>query len=92
FCGEPLDGVAERIARLKALSRTLDRDLAPLQFGLRITTLIRDTTAQAWADAEAKVAAMARTQGAGWHDHRQNVAEGQRRLYDLQARGEVLDD
>ena len=30
FWGEPLDGVAERIARLKRLSRDLDRDLPPL--------------------------------------------------------------
>jgi alkanesulfonate monooxygenase len=92
FWGEPLDGVRERIERLKSLSRQLDRDLPPLQFGLRITTLIRDTTAQAWADAEAKVAEMARIDGAGWHDHRQSIAVGQRRLSELHQRGEVLDD
>ena len=34
----------------------------PLEFGLRITTLVRDTTEQAWADAEAKVAEMAGAQ------------------------------
>jgi alkanesulfonate monooxygenase len=55
FWGEPLDGVADRIARLKRLSRDLDRDLPPLEFGLRITTLVRDTSEEAWADAEAKV-------------------------------------
>ncbi|MGG6898808.1 MULTISPECIES: LLM class flavin-dependent oxidoreductase [Rhizobium] len=92
FWGEPLDGVRERIERLKSLSKKLDRDLAPLEFGLRITTLVRDTTEQAWADAEAKVADMARNNGAGWHDHRQSIAEGQRRLFDLNARGDVLDD
>lgn len=91
FWGEPLDGVADRIARLKRLSRDLDRDLPPLQFGLRITTLVRDTTEQAWADAEAKVDAMAKN-----HDtvdeHRRAPAVGQQRLLDLHARGEVLDD
>lgn len=92
FWGEPLDGIRERIDRLKALSRDLDRDLPPLEFGLRITTLVRDTTQQAWADAEAKVAEMAKGQGAGWNDHRRGIAEGQQRLFDLQARGEVLDD
>lgn len=92
FWGEPLDGVQERIARLKTLSRELDRDLPPLEFGLRITTLVRDTTKQAWADAQAKVAEMADAKGAGWNDHRRAVATGQRRLLDLQARGEVLDD
>ncbi len=54
FWGEPLDGVRERIERLKALGRQLDRNLPPLEFGLRITTLVRDTTEQAWADAEAE--------------------------------------
>ena len=92
FWGEPLAGIRDRIGRLKALSRELDRDLPPLEFGLRITTLVRDTTAQAWADAEAKVAAMAKTNGTGWNDHRMAVAAGQQRLLDLQAQGDVLDD
>lgn len=92
FWGEPLDGVRERIERLKALSKDLDRDLPPLEFGLRITTLIRDTTEQAWADAEAKVAKMAESKGAGWNDHQRAVAVGQQRLLDLHERGVVLDD
>ncbi|MBY5355999.1 LLM class flavin-dependent oxidoreductase [Rhizobium leguminosarum] len=92
FWGEPIDCVRERIARLKALSRELDRDLPPLEFGLRITTLVRDTTEQAWTDAEAKVAEMARSKGAGWHDHQRAQAVGQQRLLDLHERGDVLDD
>ncbi|TRL36437.1 LLM class flavin-dependent oxidoreductase [Rhizobium straminoryzae] len=92
FWGEPLDGIEERIARLKALSASLDRDLPPLEFGLRITTLVRDTTEEAWRDAEAKVADMARNSGAGWHDHKREVAVGQQRLFNLQAKGDVLDD
>lgn len=92
FWGEPLDGVAARIDHLRTLSAELERDLPPLEFGLRITTLVRDTTEHAWADARAKVAEMARIKGAGWHDHRQSVAVGQRRLFDTTARGEVLDD
>jgi alkanesulfonate monooxygenase len=92
FWGEPLGDVRERIERLKALSRDLDRDLPPLEFGLRITTLVRDTTEEAWADAEAKVAEMAKSQGEGWGDHRRPAAVGQQRLLDLQARGDVLDD
>ncbi|MGO4136355.1 LLM class flavin-dependent oxidoreductase [Rhizobium brockwellii] len=92
FWGEPLDGVRERIARLKALSRELDRDLPPLEFGLRITTLVRDTKEQAWTDAEAKVAEMARSKGSGWHDHQRALAVGQQRLLDLHERGDVLDD
>ncbi|GES49756.1 alkanesulfonate monooxygenase [Rhizobium sp. NBRC 114257] len=92
FWGEPLADIAERISRLKALSRDLDRDLPPLEFGLRITTLVRDTTEQAWTDAEAKVAEMAENKGVGWNDHRQSIAVGQKRLFDLAARGDVLDD
>lgn len=91
FWGEPLDGVAERIARLKRLARDLDRDLPPLQFGLRITTLVRDTTEQAWADAEAKVDEMA-AKHRRVDEHRRFKAVGQQRLLDLYARGDVLDD
>lgn len=92
FWGEPLAGVAERIARLKHLGRTLDRDLPALEFGLRITTFVRDTTPQAWAEAEARVAEMAASQGVGWQDQHRATAVGQQRLFDLQALGDVLDD
>lgn len=92
FWGEPLDGVRERIERLKQLSKALDRDLPPLEFGLRITTLVRDTTEQAWADAEAKVAKMAEGSAGSWQDHRHGVAVGQQRLLDLAGKGDVLDD
>ena len=92
FWGEPLEGIRERIDRLKTLSKELDRDLPPLEFGLRITSFVRDTREQAWAEAEEKVAEMAKTNGANWQDHRRWVAIGQRRLLDLHERGEVLDD
>ncbi|GAA2756021.1 LLM class flavin-dependent oxidoreductase [Actinopolymorpha rutila] len=92
FWGEPLDGVRERIERLKGLAGKLGREHAPLEFGLRITTLVRDTTAQAWADAEAKVAEMAKGKVAGSRHPNWRGAVGQQRLLDLHARGEVLDD
>ncbi|GLH98200.1 LLM class flavin-dependent oxidoreductase [Phytohabitans aurantiacus] len=92
FWGEPLDGVAERIDRLKHLSEKLGRVHAPLEFGLRVTTLVRDTTDEAWAAAEAKVAKMARSDGAFPPDPLRRAAVGQQRLLDLAARGEVLDD
>ncbi|MEU4420939.1 LLM class flavin-dependent oxidoreductase [Actinoplanes sp. NPDC024001] len=90
FWGEPLDGIAERIDRLRRLTAELDRDLPPLEFGLRITTLIRDTTEQAWHDAEAKVAAMA-AHSETLIDPLRRPAVGQQRLLDLAARGDVLD-
>jgi alkanesulfonate monooxygenase len=92
FWGEPLEGVRERIEKLKALSKTLDRDLAPLEFGLRITTFVRDTTEQAWNEAEAKVAEMAKISDTRRDEHRRAPAVGQQRLLDLHARGDVLDD
>lgn len=92
FWGEPLAGVRERIARLKTLSKQLDRDLPPLEFGLRITTFVRDTTEQAWADAERKVAEMAKAQNPNRDEHRRAPAVGQQRLLDLQAHGDVLDE
>ena len=90
FWGEPLDGIAERIDRLRALTKSLGRAHGPLEFGLRITTLVRDTTEEAWRDAETKVAKMAETAGKpvdlGWRQ-----AAGQQRLVALAERGEVLD-
>lgn len=100
FWGEPLDGVRERIARLRQLSAEVGRRHAPLEFGLRVTTFVRDTTDEAWADAEAKVAQMAATAGNGRFGEYGSVAAGaprraavgQQRLLDLAARGDVLDD
>ena len=92
FWGEPLADIAERIDRLRQLTATSNRSLPPLQFGLRITVLIRDTSAEAWAAAEAKVETMARGAAGNWHDHRRVVAVGQQRLLDLQSRGDVLDE
>lgn len=95
FWGEPLAGVQERIERLKALSAELGREHKPLEFGLRITTFVRDTTEEAWADAEAKVAQMAAARGGADqlapNPHRR-TAVGQQRLLDLATQGEVLDD
>ncbi|MCP1119367.1 LLM class flavin-dependent oxidoreductase [Robbsia andropogonis] len=92
FWGEPLADIAERIDRLKKRSEIAGRTLPPLKFGLRVTTLIRNTSEQAWADAEARVATIARGDGGQWHDHRHTLAVGQKRLLDLQSRGDVLDD
>jgi alkanesulfonate monooxygenase len=102
FWGEPLDGVADRISRLKALAESLGRVHAPLEFGLRITTLVRDTSAQAWQEAEARVVSMAEAAGQPGGGQsavggrrgpngRWRGAVGQQRLLALHERGEVLD-
>lgn len=89
FWGEPLDGIEERIARLTTLSESLERSHPPLEFGLRVTTLVRDTTEQAWRDAEAKLAVIAGR--SDLHGRVRQEAVGQTRLLDLAKRGEVLD-
>jgi alkanesulfonate monooxygenase len=91
FWGEPLDAIAERIDRLKALASSLGRVHPPLEFGLRITTLVRDTTEEAWRDAEAKVAQLAEAAGQPRADGLWDQAVGQQRLRGLAERGEVLD-
>jgi alkanesulfonate monooxygenase len=96
FWGEPLDDVAERIARLTALTSSIGRVHAPLEFGLRVTTLVRETSEEAWRDAEGKVAAMAEQAGelrsrGRLGDGHWGKAVGQQRLLDLASRGEVLD-
>ncbi len=83
FWGEPLDGVRERIERLTRLTQELGREHAPLEFGLRITTFVRDTTEQAWADAEEKVAEMAGRQDTLQRSNPGFKAVGQQRLLDL---------
>ncbi|HZQ34335.1 MAG TPA: LLM class flavin-dependent oxidoreductase [Dehalococcoidia bacterium] len=89
--GEPLAMAAERIERLRRLSAVSDR-ARPLEFGLRVTVVVRETSAEAWRDAEAKLG--------GWEgqlDRRieKNVtgagSVGQQRLRQLIEAGEVLD-
>ncbi|MFF4341343.1 LLM class flavin-dependent oxidoreductase [Kitasatospora sp. NPDC001540] len=92
FWGEPLDGVAERVGRLRALGASLGRRHRPLEFGLRVTTVVRDTSAEAWRAAERKVELMARRGAQEPEAFRSRAAVGQRRLLDLAERGEVLDD
>lgn len=91
FWGEPLEGIAERIGRLKALSEQIGRRHKPLEFGLRITTVVRDTTEEAWSDAEKKVERTAAHAGQLTWTGNRRTAVGQQRLLELAARGEVLD-
>ncbi len=89
--GETVGMVAERIERLQRLSAQCDRE-RPLEYGLRITVVIRDTTDEAWRAAEAKLH--------GWEGALDRRVEknrtgagsvGQQRLRELADQGEVLD-
>ena len=67
-----------RNVRVESYVSPLITRLQPvLKFELRITTFVRGTTEQAWRGAEAKVAKMAKQQGAGWDEHDRRVAVGQ---------------
>jgi alkanesulfonate monooxygenase len=95
FWGEPLDDIAARIGRLRGLARSLGRKHAPLEFGLRITTVARETSEEAWRDARARVAAMAeeytRSRVDWFREKNQGPSVGQQRLENLADRSEVLD-
>ena len=97
FWGEPVDDIAARIDRLRALTEKLGRVHAPLEFGLRITTVVRETSEEAWRDARARVAAMAGGAGVPRLGRAKGgagefgPAVGQQRLLDLGDRAEVLD-
>jgi alkanesulfonate monooxygenase len=91
FWGEPLDGIAERVDRLRTLSARLERRHRPLEFGLRVTTVVRDTSEEAWAAAERKVARMAAGPAESFWTGDRTAAVGQRRLAGLARRGDVLD-
>jgi alkanesulfonate monooxygenase len=97
FWGEPVDDIGARIDRLRALTEKLGRVHAPLEFGLRITTVVRETSEEAWRDARARVAAMAGGAGvprlgrAKGGAREFGPAVGQQRLLDLGDRAEVLD-
>lgn len=47
--GEPPEQVAEKVAWIRGLARAEGRDI---RFGLRVHTLSRDTSEQAWAEAQ----------------------------------------
>jgi len=97
FWGEPLDAIAARIDRLRGLTESVGREHAPLEFGLRITAVVREDGDEAWRDARARVAAMAdgvgvpRLGGVHRAAAQRGKAVGQQRLLDLAERGEVLD-
>lgn len=89
--GESLAMAGERIERLQRLEQQYDRR-QPLQFGLRITVVVRDTSAEAWRAAEAKLGGWEGQVERRVESHRTGAGSvGQQRLVELMEQGEVVD-
>jgi alkanesulfonate monooxygenase len=76
--GEPPDQVAEKLDRVRTAAAPHDREL---RFGIRLHVIARDTSAEAWAEAERLLAgldpeAIARAQAS----QQSSQSEGQRRM------------
>jgi alkanesulfonate monooxygenase len=89
--GESLALAGERIERLRRLSAACDRN-RPLEFGLRVTTVVRETADEAWQAAEAKLGLFREAPGKRVETNRTGEgSEGLRRLRAMAGSGEVLD-
>jgi alkanesulfonate monooxygenase len=79
--GEPPDAVAEKIARVRDRAAELGREL---RFGIRLHVIARETSAEAWAEADRLLAGLSpeqieRSQAV----QRSSQSEGQRRMTEL---------
>lgn len=91
FWGEPLAMVQERIDRLNRLGATMERD-RPLEYGLRITVVVRDTAEEAWTAAREKLGGWEGQLDRRLEPHRTGEGSvGQARLRALTDEAEVLD-
>lgn len=89
--GESLTLAAERIDRLKRLAAQQERS-RPLEFGLRVTTIVRETADEAWRAAEAKLDLFREAPTKRVEANRTGEgSEGLRRLRTMAGTGEVLD-
>jgi alkanesulfonate monooxygenase len=89
--GETLAMVEERIDRLNALSRAYERR-RPLEYGLRITVVVRESRDDAWQAAESKLRGWEGNLGRRIEANRTGEGSvGQQRLAGLGAEGDVLD-
>lgn len=83
--GEPPEAVAEKIARVRAKAAEHGRE-DEIRFGIRMHTITRDTSAEAWAEADRLLAEISPEQIATVQDGlRASESEGQRRMLDLNA-------
>ena len=83
--GEPPEAVANKVDWIRGLARDLGRD--DIRFGIRLHTISRDTTDDAWAQADGLVEALDEETVAGAQKglHR-SESEGQKRMLALHAK------
>ena len=76
--GEPPQAAAAKIARVRGLARARGRDI---RFGIRLHTISRDTSEQAWAVADTLLRGLSQEQIAtATALHSNSESEGQRRM------------
>lgn len=79
--GEPPAAVAEKIERVRARAAAHGREL---RFGIRLHTIARDTSAEAWAEADRLLGQISEEQIKRVQDSlRRSQSEGQRRMLEL---------
>ncbi len=85
--GEPPAAVAEKIAWIRELAAAQGREASrPIRFGIRMHTITRDTSAEAWAEADRLLAGIdPDTLAAVQNGLQRSESESQRRMLDLNA-------
>jgi alkanesulfonate monooxygenase len=79
--GEPPEQVAEKLDRVRAAAEAVGREL---RFGIRLHVIARDTSDEAWAEADRLVAGLDPEQiAAAQAIQRASQSEGQRRMTEL---------
>jgi len=83
--GEPPAAVAEKVAWIRDLAeREPSRNGRPIRFGIRLHTITRDTSEEAWAEADRLLAGVDdETVTKVQEGLRRSESEGQRRMLDL---------
>jgi alkanesulfonate monooxygenase len=79
--GEPVEAVAEKVEWIRGLAREEGRDI---RFGIRLHTITRDTSAEAWAEADRLLSKIDDSTIASIQKGlKRSESEGQRRMLNL---------
>jgi alkanesulfonate monooxygenase len=82
--GEPPAQVAEKLDRVRAVAEKLSPPTRQLRYGIRLHVIARDTSEEAWAEADRLLAGLDPEQiAAAQQIQRASQSEGQRRMTEL---------